>query len=100
MSLGDLTVRINADTSGFTAGAQAVADGIRETQQTAAQASRSLASQAASLAATYRRQGMNMSDAMRRAWSEIERNSPQQRRGSHSGNNGAGGFFSGARDEL
>lgn len=34
---------------------------------------KSLKSQAASLAAVYRKQGMSMSDAMKRAWSEIER---------------------------
>lgn len=35
----------------------------------------SLRSQAAKLAAEYRKQGMSMSDAMKKAWSEIERSS-------------------------
>ena len=39
----------------------------------AQRAGTSLRSQAAKLAAEYRKQGMSMSDAMKRAWSEIER---------------------------
>ena len=37
------------------------------------QAVKSLKAQAATIAAEYRKQGMSMSDAMKKAWSEIER---------------------------
>lgn len=39
----------------------------------ASQGAKSLKSQAATIAAVYRKQGMSMSDAMKKAWSEIER---------------------------
>ncbi|MDE5946342.1 MAG: hypothetical protein K2G63_03400 [Oscillospiraceae bacterium] len=77
MSLKSLSVKIGADTSEFSQGMRSVSDGIRSTQETAEKASKSLASQAASLAAEYKKQGMNASEAFRNAWNDIERTSPK-----------------------
>lgn len=59
----DGSIRINTkfDTSGIDEGVKKV--------------NKSLKSQAATLAAQYKKQGMNASDAFKRAWSEIERES-------------------------
>ena len=92
MSLKSLSVTIGADTSGFSEGMRAVTDGIKNTQETAAKVSKSLASQAASLASIYKKQGMNASEAFKKAWSEIERISSQS---SKSKNFGLKNIFSG-----
>ncbi len=92
MSLKSLSVTIGADTSGFSEGMRAVTDGIKNTQETAAKASKSLASQAASLASVYKKQGMDASAAFKTAWSEIERTSSQSRK---SNNFGLKNIFSG-----
>ncbi len=75
MSLKSLSVKIGADTSGFSQGINVVNNGIRSTQTTAEKASKSLASQVSTLASQYKKQGMNASEAFKQAWSEIERNS-------------------------
>ncbi len=58
---GSIKVNSKFDTSG-------IDEGIKKVNK-------SLSSQAATLAAQYKKQGMNASDAFKRAWSEIERNS-------------------------
>ena len=77
MSLKDLSVHIGADTSEFSKGIDTVNEGIQSTQETAETASKSLASQASSLASEYKKQGLNASEAFKKAWSEIERTSTQ-----------------------
>lgn len=92
MSLKSLSVTIGADTSEFSQGIRAVTDGIKATQETAEKVSKSLASQAASLASEYKKQGVNASEAFKKAWSEIERTSSQS---SKSKNFGLKNIFSG-----
>ena len=61
MADGKVVIETDLDSSG-------IEKGIKETQK-------SLKSQAASLAAEYKKQGMSASDAFKKAWSEIERSS-------------------------
>lgn len=75
MALKDVKVKIGADTSGFQNGLKAISNGLHSTQQFAKKTSKSLASQAATLAAEYKKQGLNASEAFTKAWSEIERSS-------------------------
>lgn len=61
MSDGKVVIETDLDSSG-------IEDGLKKTQK-------SMKSQAATLAAEYRKQGMTASDAFKKAWSEIERSS-------------------------
>lgn len=61
MADGKVVIETDLDTSG-------IEKGTKKTEK-------SLKSQAASLAAEYKKQGMSASDAFKKAWSEIERNS-------------------------
>lgn len=61
MADGKIVIETDLDSSG-------IEDGLKKTQK-------SMKAQAASLAAEYRKQGMSASDAFKRAWSEIERES-------------------------
>ncbi|MBS6195488.1 MAG: phage tail tape measure protein [Clostridiales bacterium] len=61
MADGKIVIETGLDTSG-------IEKGIKSTQK-------SMKSQAASLAAEYRKQGMSASDAFKKAWAEIERSS-------------------------
>ena len=61
MADGKVVIETDLDSSG-------IEKGLKETQK-------SIKSQAASLAAEYKKQGMSASDAFKRAWSEIERSS-------------------------
>lgn len=61
MSDGKVVIETDLDSSG-------IEDGLKKTQK-------SMKSQAATLAAKYRKQGMTASDAFKKAWSEIERSS-------------------------
>ena len=61
MADGKVVIETDLDSSG-------IEKGMKETQK-------SLKSQAASLAAEYKKQGMSASDAFKKAWSEIERSS-------------------------
>lgn len=61
MSDGKIVIDTDLDSSG-------IEEGLKKTQK-------SMKSQAASLAAEYKKQGMTASDAFKKAWSEIERSS-------------------------
>lgn len=61
MADGKVVIETDLDSSG-------IEDGLKKTQK-------SMKSQAATLAAEYRKQGMTASDAFKKAWSEIERSS-------------------------
>lgn len=61
MSDGKVVIETDLDSSG-------IEEGLKKTQK-------SMKSQAATLAAEYRKQGMTASDAFKKAWSEIERSS-------------------------
>lgn len=61
MADGKVVIETDLDSSG-------IEKGIKNTQK-------SLKAQAASLAAVYRKQGMSASDALKKAWSDIERDS-------------------------
>lgn len=77
MSLKDLSVHIGADTSEFSKGMDIVSNEIQETQSTAEKSSKSLASQASSLASEYQKQGLNASEAFKKAWEEVKKQSAQ-----------------------
>ena len=61
MADGKVVIETDLDSSG-------IEKGLKNTEK-------SMKAQAATLAAEYRKQGMNASDAFKKAWSEIERSS-------------------------
>ena len=61
MAAGKVVIETDLDSSG-------IEKGLKNTEK-------SMKAQAATLAAEYRKQGMNASDAFKKAWSEIERSS-------------------------
>jgi len=77
MSLKSLSVKIGADTSGFSEGLNAVNNGIHSVQETTSKMSESFASHLSSFASECKKQSMNAVKAFRSAWNEIDHTSSQ-----------------------
>lgn len=66
-TIGDLWVTLNAKTDNFESG-------MNKAKTTATNSTQSIKSQVMTLASEYKKTGMTHSDAMKKAWSEVERN--------------------------